>query len=738
MSARFTVLAGPGSDPAAAAGRASAVVPVDGPAAVAAAARAAADPYLLLLAPGAVPHPDAFGGLAAALRPELGVLGGTTHSGPERLFGWMLAPAPRSPLPFALEPVGAPEREAGVDALVRGPLDVVAPGMLLAARGLLLEPLVGEPVAALVELCARARAAGLEVVCRPAFRCSAPALDRDDRGRAAALWAVAELQPAETGRHRLPPNARARTIERVVRSGGQRRRRRLAQPPLSVLVHGAGTAGDPLAALRAAMRVRGDRYLLVADAACVPSPAAVADLIEAVEEDGYVAIAAPDAASLDGRCALLALRHFPQHVEPTGPTMPAALASLVAAATALRRAVRAPGYRARPVPPAPQPRLTVVFLAASLPEITRLTLDALLSNIRPGDAVVAVCAGEAATARRVLAAYPQISLETDPADPFLTGAVNRAIAAARTEAIVVLADDVLLPAGTLDRLRAAFGRIPALGAALPAVPAAAGGGGETVADVTYADLAELGALAERRARTAARTCEPIDVAGTPAIAVAAAAFAAVGGIAPAYGPTRRGIADLVLRLRAAGYAVVRCDDALAHRFAATASRAPAALADLEGAMPAADPAAIARGFDPEQRVPFERPGAPAPAAAAEVAIALPLAGPAELEAALAFLGAAARAFDARDPVRVHLLLDGALAGADVAARVRPVLLGSGRPLDQTLAVRIERAADLAAWRAAQDRAVRIVVAAGHRRPALADLAAVTGPALAGLLEREYA
>ena len=210
-----------------------------------------------------------------------GVIGGATHAAGTRAFGWMLAPAPCGPLPFDLVALAAPVAEAGADARVRGAIDVVAPGMLLAARELLLEPLPGDPVAALVELCARARATGRDVVCRPAFACEAPRLDADDRGRFTALRALAERRPELTGMHRLPAAARRTHAEREVRlDGGRRMHVRIALPPLTVLVHGQGAqlaarrarelapvvharaVDDAAAALRAEMRVRGDRYVL--------------------------------------------------------------------------------------------------------------------------------------------------------------------------------------------------------------------------------------------------------------------------------------------------------------------------------------------------------------------------------------------------------------------------------------------------------------------------------------------
>jgi len=524
-------------------------------------------------------------------------------------------------------------------------------------------------------------------------------------------------------------------------------------PPLTVLVHGDGAehaarraralapsvsaraVADPLAALRAALRVRGERYVLLAAASRVPAQAEFDALLDALESAPYVALAAPDAAALDGGCVLIAAARFPQHVGANGSTLAEAVDSLVAAAGTLRRAVRVPGFSPAP-PPAPRARsATIVLAAASAPEILRLTATALVEATRGSDELLAAVASGATTTRRILAAFGQLRIVDDAVDPLLADAVNRAAGAARGELVVIVADDVLLTRGALDRMRDAFARVPALGAAFPAVPGALGG--EGVADVEYADLAQLHGLAERRALERARELEPIDVAVTPALAVAAEAFAAVGGIDPAHGPTRRGIADLVTRLRSAGYAVVRCDDALVHRFEPARSHNPAATADLRQAVPAADPAAIARGFDPARRVPFVRASGdvrPAGTPGTTHAIALAVADSFELERAAAFLGAAAAAFDAAAPVRVHLLLDGTVSAAEAVARIRPVLGASGRRMEETLAVRVERAGDLGGWLAALEPGVRVVRAAGHERAPLAGLAPVDARALARLLE----
>ncbi len=794
---RFTILARPGSDPGELRASASALVAVDGAASVAAAARASEDACIVLLGRGvrvragalrALREPRALRASSVSERDgndeTFGVLGGVEEDGRTRRFGWMLAPVPGGPSPFELAPVVAACGDASRDAALRGPIDVVAPGVVLAARELLLEPLPEDETAAVVELCARARALGRTVACDPALACDAGPANCDDRGRAAALRAISERYPALTGAHRLPAGLRRTMIDREVRlPGGRRERTRAPMPRLTVLVHGVGaefaarrardlapgvaaqaigdrtgahatrtaadgagdrTTRDVADALRAEMRVRGDRYVLVAEAAHLPDAAGLAALIEAIESAPYVAIAAPDADALGGRCALLALARFPQHVEATGATIAEAMASLAAAAMAMRRGVRAPGAVSRHVlaasPVAAERSATIVFAAGSSPEIMRLTLTAIVESTRAADELVAVCAASAETARRIVASFPQIRLETDAVDPLLAGAVNRVAGAASRELVVLIADDVLFPSGALDRIRAAFVRIPALGAAFPAVPGAAGG--EGVLDATYADVAQLRTLAERRAHERARDAEPIDVALTPALAVTRDALQAVGGIDPAFGPTRRGIADLVQRLRAAGYTVVRCDDALVHRFDAAVSRNAAAAADAQQPVPLADHAAIVRGFDPARRVPFvpaahapndprraTTPGEGAHPDEAHVAIAVAVANDAELQRAVRFLGAAARAFDASAPVRVHLLLDGAVAPPEVAARVRPVLAASGRAMDETVAVRVERVDGLDAWRANAEAAGRVVVAAGHERDALAGIRVVDANAL---------
>jgi GT2 family glycosyltransferase len=666
--------------------------------------------YALVRLATAVPAADAYRAVSATLTARVGMLGGTAIAGTERHFGWSIAPQPASPLGFELVPMTAGVAESGVDALVNGPIDVPAAGAALVRRELLAAALPADAVAAFAELAQRARAASLDVRCLPSFAWRVPA-DADDRGRAAALRAFAaraeDLQPT----FRRPAGVRARYIDRDTRlEAGRRVRVPRARPPLALLVAPTG------AAVRAAMRVRGDRYLLIAQADAVPHGDALDALIERIEDDASVALAAPDVAALDGRCVLVHVGRFPQHVEALGATAGEACRSLLDAAHALRRGVRVPGLpAAEPRSAEPPEALTAVMLAGSIPEITRSTIETMLGQLRSGDRVMAALAASAVTARRALAAFVQVELIEDDADPFLTGAANRALGSATTPLVAVIADDVLLARGALPALRAAFAALPTLGAAFPRV---SGASGDDASREDYGDIAAFEKLAERQSAARAREREPIDNPSTPVFVVRRAALEAVGGFDPAYGPTQRGIADLALRLRAAGYGVVRCEDAYAHRFAPQQSRNAAAHAEV--AAPFDVRAAVQTGFDPARRIAFTAPAARA-AASDDLVVLVPAANEAELERAALFTAEVARKTAAGAALRVHVLLDGDVGAAAAAARLRRVLIERGTPLADSLRVTIERTVDLATWRAAQAADTRFAAARGSDRAAFADL-----------------
>jgi hypothetical protein len=756
----FTVLAS-GAAAGADFGDAS-IVRVGDRAEIATAARDARTEYILLAEGEIAPLRGALNGVAAALR-DAALVGGRSVRLHEDHYGWMLAPARFGPLPFEPVPIVTPGGERGAADLVRGEIDAPTPGFVAVHRDLLLDPLPDDSLAAMIELGARARERGSRALCRPSMAFVAPALDADDRGSAAALVALAASRPRLRGEHRDVAAVRRRGIARETRlAGGGRTFVRRPLPPVTILTHGARASvaavraltpafarhthlGDPVAGLRRELERRGDRYTLVVDGARVPSQETFDALVEQLEAAEHIAAVAPDAASLRGSCVLLALARIPQHIEAAGDALDSALASLYSALRGAGRAVLAsdlpPVLDAAAAPGACE----AIFLAGSKPEITRTTLDALLAAV-PDGRVVAVASTTARTRRTVLDAYPIIETVEDGTDPLLAAGLNAALGAVRSELVLVCSDDVLLPGGSVARLRAAFARIPALGAAFPRVNGA--GAAEELHEVTYRSVDEMKQFAERRAETYQRDTERIDDAATPAFVASVDALRAVGGIDEKLGPTRWGIADLVLRLRAAGYEVVRCEDVYAHRFpvqeSANATASPRAELEREfrarwafpqiGAVDdGAREAAIAAGFDPSRRVPFrDRASLIVATSQVRAVVALPIAGDRELEHAERFLRAAIAQLDSADPVEIVVLLDGDVAIGDVAARVRALLAADPRPLERTANVRVERV-DVERW--SPPPQARVVVVAGHEREALSSAERVDASGLSALKEK---
>lgn len=723
------------------------------------AARRASTAHVVVMESGVRPRAGAANGLAGALGEAL-VVGGRSVRGHEDHYGWMLAPARFGVVPFEPTPIVTPTAERGAADLVRGEIDAASPGLLVADRALLLEPLPDDPLAAMIELGARARERGGRVVCRPAFAYDAPRFDADDRGSAAALAALARARPALRGVHRDVAAVRRRGIVRETRlGGGGRALVRRPLPPVTILTHGARAAAkapaavtpalarhahvaEPAAALARELERRGDRYVLVAEGSRLPAPDAFDALVERLEASEHVAAVAPDAASLSGACVLLAVSRLPQHVVPAGDTLGAALATLYAAARDCGRIVlpAAPGVV---TPPRRALSVEAVFLTGSKPEVTRNALDALLTTA--GDArIVGVVSAAAETRATLLRSYPTIETIEDPGDPLLGAALSVALGEVRSDLVFVCADDVLPPPETVAALAATFARIPALGAAFPRANGT--GAQEELHEVTYRSLEEMKQFAAARLEAFARDTERIDDAAIPAFVASVAALRAVGGIDEKLGPTRWGIADLVLRLRAGGYDVVRCDDVYVHRFSVAESANPAAIPApaverefrRRWGLPQLGPfgereraAAIAAGFDAGRHAGFRGRGtlAAAAVAAPRIVVAVPVGDEAELQRAEAFLRRAIPALDAGDRVDVAVLLDGDVAPADVTARLRALFASDPRPLEQTPNVRVLRA-DSSSW--PPPDGVRLFVAAGHEREDLPGAERIDGSRIATL------
>ena len=704
--------------------------------------------WIVFIDDDAVPAADAFGALNRAFAKEPAIVGGRALVAGEQRFGAMFGPPRWGPDPVELSPIVAPESLGTVGDAMRGSMDVAPRGLLIVAgsfvRGLADDV---DPWALHLDLALRARRSGGTTLCEPRMSFAAapdppevvrrvPRLLRD----AVADWPDAPL-------HRDPPGPRERLIGREVRTAGNiRGYERRPYPPVSLLVVGSAapktanalrqTCGAAAVAtcgpsdgahLLRALGVTSDRYLLVVRADARFARADFVELVERLEQSGRHAVAVAANAPPYG-AALVHLGRVAGTESYAGGTVDAVLDEAVRRLPELRLFAAGPAGAIvpSPLPPIAVPRtLAFVMLACGKPNATRQTFDALSQSIGTHRAVAVIAAG-AATARRVLSSWPETVILEDAVDPNLGHGLNRALAAIDSDLIMLVRDDVQIPALSVRALQDAFARIAGLGAAVPRVNAP--DLTEALTGMTYRDLADMEGFVERRAALYAREASLVPVSAAPVMMLSRRALERVGGFDPAFAFTRFGIADFTRRLGLANIPLARCDDAYAHIFDPDASGSLLAASDT--ARPLA--AAFERKwkerttFDPSRdRVALraEEPPRPARAGGRVTTVLVPVADESEWEAVRATLAALAVSFTVDDPLEIAIGLDGAFDIQRAAQAVHEALAAAPVPLERTVNVRIEPVADLAAWRDASLGPVRL---RETNRAVLAELRAVDG------------
>jgi hypothetical protein len=709
----------------------------------------AAVDWIVFVDDDVVPVVDAFGALARTLAKEPAVVGGRALVGGEQRFGMMFG-APRwGPDPVELSAISAPESLGTVVDAMRGPMDAPARGLVIVGA-----PFVRrlddelDPCALHLDLGLHARRTGDAVWCEPRMT-FATAPDPPDVVRnmprllrkAGTAWPGGPL-------HRDPPGPRERLIGREVRVAGNiRGYERRPYPPASLLVVGQAPA-KTVAALRAAcnaadattcnpndvallrrrLTVTSDRYLAVVPADARFTRADFVALVERLEHSGRHALAVTNARAPFGP-AVVHLGRIAGGDELAGTTVADAIADAVTRLPAQRLFATGPEGTIVPsqLPPIVRPpTLSFIMLAASKPNATRQTFDALSQAIGTNRAVAIIAAG-AATSRRILAAWPETVIVEDEVDPNLGTALNRVLGEVESDLVLIVRDDAHIPKGAVRRLHEAFGRIAGLAAAVPRVntPELA----EALTGITYRDLNDMESFTERRAALYAREAQLVPLSAAPVLMLSRAALQRIGGFDPALAFTRFGIVDFTRRLTLANLPLARCEDAFAHVFDPDSSGSLLGASDTAAALAAiyerrwSDRSA----FEPERdRVPLGGPATPpaaAPAAGPAFTVLLPLADEVEWEAVRSTVTALATTFTIADPVEIVVGVDGPFGVQRAARALHEILTTAPVPLERTIAIRIEPVADLAAWRDATAHPVRLAATA---RPELAGLPAIDG------------
>jgi hypothetical protein len=690
--------------------------------------------WFIFIDDDAVPAPDAFGSLARVFAGAPALIGGRALVAGEQRFGAMFAPPRWGPDAAELNPIGAPESLRQVSDAMRGPMDVPARGLFVAAAALVRSSPEGlDPVALHLALGLEARRTGGAAVCEPRMTFDArpdpaavlrrmPRLMRD----ASASWVAGPL-------HRDPPGPRERLIGRETRIAGNiRGYERRPYPPVSLVVIGTGVAPKALTALRQAcgaadsavvaptdgaelkrlLRGSGDRYLLVVDAGCRLTRAEYVELVERLELSGRNALALTSDVPTFGP-ALFHLGRIPKMQ----------LAASDVAGVLAEAAQRLPEHRLFAVGtrgtivPAPLPALakpqtlTFILLAASRPGVTRQAFDALSQAIGTRR-IIAVIPGGSATTRKVLSAWSETTIVEDDLDANLSLSLNRILAGVETDLAFIVRDDTQVPRIGVERMLAAFSRIPGLGAIVPRV-----NGGELpegLSDVQYRDLNDMEGFAERRSQRYARELTLVGVAAAPVLMISQNALAAVGGFDPVFGFTRFGIADFTRRLVLANVPVARSEDAYAHLFPTDASESLIATGDVSPAFAAMFERRWSDRtvFDPARDVVPLDSGTPAAGVQPErthgmLTVLVPVSDAAEWARLRPAVGALAAALTIEDAVEIAIGLDGGFDLQRAVRELRELLAGAPVPIERTVSVRIAPVPDLAAWTAAASDPVRL-------------------------------
>jgi GT2 family glycosyltransferase len=419
--------------------------------------------------------------------------------------------------------------------------------------------------------------------------------------------------------------------------------------PQASSVRFASNARDALAI---EVQHRGDRYVAVVDTRSRLERDWLNDLVDTVEFGGDICAATvvppneldPHAMPLtaDARCVLLSMRAFPQHlaVDPTYATIDGSVASFVASAVALGRAVRAVrrptavlgpetvdaayaerhgttiALARRPDPERHERLLTPRPDASSLSVVlvTRDNLERAQNVVRslrqfsaiPHELIV-VDNGSRAEVRDAIAAFANATFVALGISESLAHARNIGAEHATGSHLLFLDDDAVVGPGALAALHAAFRDDATLGMTAPMTNI--GANAQTAARASYADMDDFVRYARGRSEFAGMR-QTSDYVDGFCMCISRTAWDAVGGFDPRFAIESIGAHAICLRVRAAGYGIEVCEDAFVHHERAATDARPhwpllAQTFGLPAEMPI-DPteayrAYIRRGFDADRR-----------------------------------------------------------------------------------------------------------------------------------------
>jgi GT2 family glycosyltransferase len=533
----------------------------------------------------------------------------------------------------------------------------------------------------------------------------------------------------------------------------------------------AGTvaATEPLAAARAATEVRADRYVAFLDTRVALERDWLLDSVDTVEfaRDIAASTVLPPAlenswapATADGQCTLVKLAAIPQHLridssfESVGGAVADWLGRTVQTGRAVRRTHRPtatvassppdrvfeqrhgmqPADAIRPdpermealsrLPAAETTFASIVMLSWNAPEFTELAVQSIRAHTTVPHEIIIIDNGSGPDTIARLGALRDVRIIYNAQNTGFAHGCNQGLAAATGTHVVLLNNDVVVTAGWLDALLAAHRRDPAIGISAPRSNYVAGH--QQVHDAVYPDLDAMHVYARGRSeRLAGRTYHTDRVIGF-CMCLSRSVVDEVGGIDTRYGVGNFEDDDYCLRVRAAGYEIVVCEDSFIHHFGNVTFKANNV--DWTSQMqknwlvffkrwnlPDANPAngydprpAIRRGFVRERDY-VALPGDTVAAAAGAEGVAEPLVRAYALAIVATVrdendwsriapvISSYARALDARDAVVFAVGALGELDAQTLGKRIERALHKAGVDPERSADIEVSDVADVPAW-----------------------------------------
>jgi GT2 family glycosyltransferase len=365
---------------------------------------------------------------------------------------------------------------------------------------------------------------------------------------------------------------------------------------------------SPLAALGALLDERSDRYFAFVDTHTKLRPGWLDALANTIEYGSEVvaataasdeSLSALEPCASDARCALLNLRSLPLHIRfGDVDTIDGAIVDLTWQAVRLGlgvRSVRVPEVRLASskvdyaftrrydldhdqlrradvermefacVDREPAPSLaSIVMLSWNAPEYTKMAVDSIVALTRSPYEIIIVDNGSGPETREMLEKLRDVSIIYNSANTGFAHGCNQGIAAARGTHIVLLNNDVVVTEGWLENLLDAHRRDPLVGVSAPRSNCI--GGHQQINPLQYDSMEEMHRFAASRTREFAGVHYRTNRAIGFCLCIARVVIDQIGGMDTRYGIGNFEDDDFCIRVKAAGYQIVVCEDVFIHHF----------------------------------------------------------------------------------------------------------------------------------------------------------------------------